>query len=153
MQTLLHELTTTLQKDDRLVIDGNLSKNKVLEGEQGGTSKVVEWKGGGLFIYAELMEFNAAFVKQIETADSAEALQNIWELMQKNAFLSYRVDPKKINQEKESFEALSLDEQKQFLIEVLDKNQLYVNLSELDDEEYGVSEEDKRLNRLFYSIK
>ncbi len=126
---------------------------KVVEGEQGGISKEVEWKGGGSFIYAELMEYNAVFVNQIEKADSVATLQDIWELMQKNAFLSCRVDPKTINNEKESFEELSLEEQKQFLIEVLDKNQLYINLSELEDEEFGVSEEDKKLNRAFYSEK
>ncbi|MCG2769906.1 MAG: hypothetical protein L6435_16240 [Anaerolineae bacterium] len=45
---------------------------------------------------------------------------------------------------------MSLDGQKRFLLQVLDKNQLYVNLSEIDDTDYRVSEEDKRLNRMFY---
>jgi len=35
-------------------------------------------------------------------------------------------------------------------LECIDKNHLYVNSSEIDDEEYGVSEEDKKLNREFY---
>ncbi len=30
------------------------------------------------------------------------------------------------------------------------RNQLYVNLSEIDDEDFKVSDEDKELNRLFY---
>lgn len=34
---------------------------KVLEGEQGGISKAVEWKGGGSFIYAELMPHSLNF--------------------------------------------------------------------------------------------
>jgi adenine-specific DNA-methyltransferase len=45
---------------------------------------------------------------------------------------------------------LSLADQKRFLLEVLDKNQLYVNLSEIEDTDYRVSEEDKRLNGMFY---
>ena len=36
------------------------------------------------------------------------------------------------------------------LAELLDKNQLYVNLSEIEDEDFGVSEEDKALNKKFY---
>jgi len=36
------------------------------------------------------------------------------------------------------------------LLECLDKNHLYVNYNEIDDEEYGVSVKDKRLNREFY---
>lgn len=39
---------------------------------------------------------------------------------------------------------------KKLLVELLDKNQLYVNLSEIDDEDFGVGEEDKKLNSLFY---
>ena len=35
-------------------------------------------------------------------------------------------------------------------LELLDKNQLYVNLSEIEDEDFGVSAEDKALNRAFY---
>ena len=45
---------------------------------------------------------------------------------------------------------LGLADQKRFLLEILDKNQLYVNLSEIDDADYQVSDEDKRLNRQFY---
>ena len=43
-----------------------------------------------------------------------------------------------------------LETQKKLLVELLDKNQLYVNLSEIDDEDFEVSEEDKALNRAFY---
>ena len=44
-----------------------------------------------------------------------------------------------------------LAKQKQLLTELLNKNQLYVNLSEIDDVDFGVSEEDKALNRAFYA--
>jgi adenine-specific DNA-methyltransferase len=43
-----------------------------------------------------------------------------------------------------------LDKQKKLLAELLNKNQLYVNLSEIDDKDFGVSDEDKKLNRSFY---
>ncbi len=46
---------------------------------------------------------------------------------------------------------LSIDDQKRFLLECLDKNHLYVNYSEIDDEEYGVGKEDKKLNSAFYN--
>ena len=35
-------------------------------------------------------------------------------------------------------------------MELLDKNRLYVNLSEIEDADFGVSEADKALNRVFY---
>ena len=60
------------------------------------------------------------------------------------------IEPKTINKNISDFEELSLNEQKQFLIEILDKNQLYVNYSELEDKDYNINEADIRLNRLFY---
>lgn len=124
----------------------------VINGDPSGVSKKVNWKGGGSFIYAELKQSNATFVEQIEAAKYTASLWKIWEQMQETGFISYRIQPKTINAEKSSFEELSLEEQKQFLIELLDKNQLYVNYSEIDDETYQVSEEEKRLNRDFYRL-
>ena len=40
--------------------------------------------------------------------------------------------------------------QKHRLAELLDKNQLYINLSEIEDADFGVSEADKVLNKAFY---
>jgi adenine-specific DNA-methyltransferase len=60
------------------------------------------------------------------------------------------VDYAHLDEHAEEFAQLSLVDQKRFLLEVLDKNQLYVNLSEMDDSDYGVSEEDERPNRMFY---
>ena len=71
--------------------------------------------------------------------------------MKEKAFLSYKIEPKVIDKHAKDFEDLSIENQKRFLLECLDKNHLYVNYSEIDDEEYGVNEEDKRLNREFYS--
>jgi adenine-specific DNA-methyltransferase len=70
--------------------------------------------------------------------------------MQAQAFLSYKVDVSAVNEHAEDFAALALEEQKRFLLEVLDHNALYVNLSEIDDADYDMSEEDKRLNAQFY---
>lgn len=123
---------------------------KVIDGEQGGISKSVDWQGGGSVVVCELMQWNARYVDQIQAAQSAEELQALWQKMQEQAFLSYRVDYAHFDEHAEEFARLSLAGQKRFLLEVLDKNQLYVNLSEIDDTDYEVSEEDKRLNRQFY---
>jgi len=125
---------------------------KVIEGEQGGISEEVDWKGGGSFVYAALMKYNAKYIDWIEEANSKKALQAIWEVMQDNAFLSYKVEPKVVNKEKDLFDELTLAEQKQFLIEVLDNNQLYVNYSEIDDEEFDIPEDVRKLSHKFYSL-
>lgn len=124
----------------------------VINGDQTGISKAVGWKGGGDFVYLELMKWNENFADEIKKAKTKEELKKLWERMKEKAFLSYKVDVKAIDEHAKDFEDLSIDDQKRFLYECLDKNHLYVNYSEIDDEEYGVSEEDKKLNREFYNV-
>ena len=125
---------------------------KVIAGEQGGISKSVSWQGGGSFVYCELMQWNEHFVQRILAAPDKATLQAIWDEMREKAHLSYRLDVQQFDAHAGEFADLSLEDQRRFLMEVLDKNQLYVPLSEMDDETYGVSDEDKRLNRLFYGV-
>lgn len=46
----------------------------------------------------------------------------------------------------------SLDAQKHLLAKLLDKNQHYVNLSEIEDADFAVCAEDKALNKKFYDL-
>jgi adenine-specific DNA-methyltransferase len=102
------------------------------------------------FVYLELMKWNENFVEKILSAKTKDELKKLWETMKEKAFLSYKVDVKTIDEHAKDFDDLSIENQKRFLLECLDKNHLYVNYSEIDDEEYGVEEEDKKLNREFY---
>jgi len=122
----------------------------VIKGDNIGITNEINWQGGGDFVYLELMKWNENFVEKIRKAKTKEELKNLWETMKEKAFLSYKVDIKTIDKHAKDFEDLSIEDQKRFLLECLDKNHLYVNYSEIDDEEYGVSEEDKKLNREFY---
>ena len=121
---------------------------KVIDGEQGGISKDVNWQGGGSFVYAELKNDAQDFKERILEATSSEELLELFELAKQSSFLSYRVDPKKLKSPE--FLKLSIAEQKQILTEIIDNNNLYVNYSDIDDKEYQVSEQDKKLNREFY---
>lgn len=127
-------------------------KNVIL-GEQSGISKAMNWQGGGSFVYMELKKYNQTFMEQIEASKDTETLSRIWEQMKAKSFLNYNVDMKKQDEHLEQFKALSLAEQKQLLCELLDKNQLYVNLSSLHDADFACSEEEKRLNHDFYQNK
>jgi adenine-specific DNA-methyltransferase len=107
------------------------------------------------FIYCELMEYNEAFMERIHAAQSSEALVQIWREMAEGSFLNWYVNPSMPEEAVNDFIALGqepngLQKQKHLLAELLDKNQLYVNLSEIDDVQFNVSEEDKALNRAFY---
>ena len=121
---------------------------KVIKGEQGGISKAVNWTGGGSFVYAELKNDAQDFKNSIFEATTTEELLELFEIAKKSSFLSYRIDPKKLK--KNEFEKLSLAEQKQILSEIIDNNNLYVNYSDIDDIDYGISAQDKKLNHAFY---
>ncbi len=110
----------------------------------------MDWQGGGDFVRCDLLQWNEAHVASIQAATSHEELKELWNELQHHTFLSYRVDVDAINENADSFDDLTLEEQKHFLLETLDHNALYVNLSEIDDADYEVSEEDKRLNAQFY---
>ena len=123
----------------------------VVNGDSTGISKSVDWCGGGDFVYCELAKANQTFVDSIQEAKTHEELSAIWNVLQAKAFLSYRVTPKAFDAS--DFAELSVEEQKEFLIETLDKNLLYVPLSEIDDETYAISDADKQLNRQFFGLE
>jgi adenine-specific DNA-methyltransferase len=127
----------------------------VLDGEDGGISQSVNWRGGGDFIYCELMKYNEASVDRIKAAKSNAEMLKIWQDMAEGSFLNWYVNPERPEEAINAFEAIGreekgLEKQKRLLAELLDKNQLYINLSEIDDAQFNVSEEDKALNRAFY---
>jgi len=147
METMLDRLHKVIGKEN--------SKGKlhpVIENyDENGISKSVKWKGGGNFIYCELMKYNEKSIDKIKSAKSNKELLIIWKEMVEHYFLNYDVNVKKFNDNQEEFKKLSLDKQKKLLVEMVNKNQLYVNLSEIDDAQFKVSKEDKELNKKFYT--
>ena len=113
--------------------------------------KVIEKQGEGDFLYCELMEYNEIFMKRIQSAQSSEELLDIWRGMSNESFLKWYVKPEMPTEAEDHFIAIDdVEEQKRCLVDLLDKNQLYVHLSEIEDEKFDVSEADKDLNKKFY---
>ncbi|NMC58445.1 MAG: site-specific DNA-methyltransferase [Candidatus Methanofastidiosa archaeon] len=112
-------------------------------------------KSSDEFIYFELLKYNEMFIERIQTVDNFDELQGILQDLAKYSFLNWYINPEMPEEAMNDFIAIGkekqgLEKQKKLLVELLDKNQLYVNLSEIDDERFAVSEEDKRLNKAFY---
>lgn len=130
--------------------DSVVRLKNVIDGEQGGISKAVGWNGGGSFVYCELAKSNMRYVDEIQEATSTSQINDIYSRIIATGFISSRVNPKSIDENGEEFGALSLDDQKRFLMELLDMNLLYVNYCDIDDEEYNISDSDKSFTRSFY---
>lgn len=126
---------------------------KVIDGEQGGVSSAVDWQGGGSFIYCELAKCNQEFADTVASSKTDNDLTVLLERVLKSGFISSKVNPSEIAGAASDFEALSLEDKKRFVLELLDKNMLYVNLSDIDDEDYGISEADKAFTRSFYGLE
>jgi adenine-specific DNA-methyltransferase len=135
--------------------DSVIRLKNVIKGDVTGISPYedVKWQGGGSFVYLKLKKYNQTFIEQIEAAKDTDSLLQIWEQMKAKSFLNYNVDIKKQDEHLDDFKALSLNEQKQHLCELLDKNQLYVNLSSLHDADFACTEDEKKVTKDFYQIK
>ncbi|MGX7078529.1 DNA methyltransferase [Globicatella sanguinis] len=122
---------------------------KVINGEQGGISKNVEWQGGGSFVYCELLEDGQRLIDKIQSA-SSETIQSVKDEIYHSEQIVPYILTSDLEKADKYFNTLSLEEQKQVLIELIDKNKLYVNYSSIDDEDYQISEGDKNFSRSFY---
>ena len=125
---------------------------KVINGEQGGISQDVAWSGGGSFIYAELMDKNATFIDAVLNSKHSDELKAIFDDMKTTLDFDFRVDLQEVDQSiwDENFEM-----QKKILVKIIDKNQLYHNYSEIDDEtiKSQLSQSDYDFNKSFYGEK
>lgn len=123
--------------------------NNVIEGEQGGMSKGLNWQGGGSFVYVELMEKNKGFIDAIRKCDTQNDVDQLFNFMLEEAEIDFRVDLEKV---KDTLHKLSLDDQKKTLFKIIEKNQLYYNYSEIDDENVRdlISDSDYKFNKSFY---
>lgn len=125
----------------------------VVNGDQTGISKAVNWQGGGSFIYLELAKNNQNAIENIQKANNWAELMTFFEEMYEKYFLSYNVRIKefkeKISQEG-AFKNLPLERQKQIFAKMLDLNQLYINVSDMEDTRFGLSQADIALTKDFY---
>lgn len=122
---------------------------KVLDGEQAGISKAVNWQGGGSFVYCELKELNHKYINEIQVADDNK-LNDLYKEITDSEFISYKADINKLKESEQDFKELTTEDKRNFLIQVLDKNLLYVNYCDMEDEDLAVTEEEKAFARSFY---
>lgn len=134
---------------DELVINRMKS---VIKGENSGISKSIGWTGGGSFIYCELKELNQYFLNKINNAGSDIQLIKLFNEIAHSRFISTKVNPNNLDSNVNDFEKLSLEDKRKLLIQLLDLNMLYVNYSDIEDEDYSVSAAEKSFNKSFYGV-
>ena len=128
---------------------------KVIEGEQGGISKLENWHGGGSFVYMELAEKNEQAVRLISACKNLEELISIFDELCNKYFLHYNVRIKEFREEVKTdrFQSLPLKEQKEMFCRMLDLNQLYINADDRKDNNSGLSTNDIAITEDFYRLR
>lgn len=123
---------------------------QVIAGEQGGVSKAQEWKGGGSFVYVELAEQSEKLMRELQDAATTDEVQGVLDQATERGLLRPSVLPDQLADSALEFAQLSLDEQKRAVAELIDKNRLYINASDAEDAELGLSEADIAFTKSFY---
>lgn len=149
---LKRQFITTEQMD---YIDTTLKERLIntSKGDDSVLSKEVNWKGGASFTYMELMKNNQSYIDTITECTTSSQLIEIKNELRNSNFIRYEVKDENLFDENNQFDTLFIDEQKEILIKILDKNHLYVNYSEMDDTQFEISDEVKKFNREFYEVK
>lgn len=126
---------------------------KVLCGEQGGISELVEWQGGGAFVYCELAKWNEKAKEEINSCNNLDEIKSLFTDLCDKYYLDYNLKVKEFKNKtivEDEFIKLPLEEQKYMFLTMLDLNQLYVQATEMEDSKFDISEEDQSLTRMFY---
>ena len=140
------------QLDSHIELAKTRLKN-VIAGDETGISKIVNWKGGGSFIYCELKKLNENYAEEIKHANTKDELSDIWKRMFDTGFISCFANKDKVLNMIKDPNNTSIDDMKKVLMELLDKNQLYVNYEDMNDENFKVSNIDKEFTESFYNAK
>ena len=134
--------------------DSVVRLQNVINGDQTGISKSVNWQGGGSFVYLELAKKNETALEQISDCKSLEELTELFDELCSKYFLHYNVRVKEFRKEIESerFKQLNLKQQKEMFSRMLDLNQLYVNTDDRHDKNTGLTEDDIAITEDFYQL-
>lgn len=136
--------------------DSTVRMQNVINGDQSGVSKLVNWKDGKDLVICELAKWNQTAKEKLINCNKLDELVKYFDEMYEKYFLNYNLKIKEFREKvinEETFKNLNLKEQKKMFITMLDNNQLYVNKSEMADKIFGISKEDQDLTSLFYSAK
>lgn len=139
-----------IEQLDYLQNDSISRLKNVISGEQTGISSTINWQGGGSFVYCELKQLNEHYIEKVMSISTEEELIELLEKIKNSGFISYKINPSDINTASKDFNDLSIDDKRKLIIELLNKNFLYVNYCDMEDSEFEVSPEEKTFTNCFY---
>ncbi|STO30765.1 Modification methylase MboII [Fusobacterium necrogenes] len=127
----------------------------VIEGEQGGISKNINWQGGGEFLYLEFAKYNEEAKEKIKNCETSEELENLFDELYNKYYLNYNLNIKNFKKLiiTSEYKNLSLDDKKKMYLSMLDLNSMYINYEDMEDDKFKLSDSDIKLTKQFYGGK
>ena len=110
----------------------------------------IEMNNESALAYFELLEDNESLVSEVQSATKSDEIRIVLKKAIDDGKLIPSVLPSDLKNAEEKFKNLNIEEQKNLVMELLNKSKLYVNLSDMEDEDYKVNEADKKFTRSFY---
>ncbi len=111
--------------------------------------RVSKCLGDENFISCELFPVNESFLIEIEKANTHKELSSILDQIFDKGFVNWHVDRDELKSNK--LNQLKLPELKNVLRSILDFNDWYLPLSEIEDNDFSISSTNKTLNKRFYN--
>jgi adenine-specific DNA-methyltransferase len=133
--------------------DSIVRLKNVINGENSGISKAVDWQGGGAFISFELLKINEQLMQEILKNKSLEQDELTFKKIINTGIISLDVPGEFIKEKAPDWKSFSSNERKQFLIRLLDLNYLYLPFTERADTDFKMERHDIGLNEAFYQTK
>ena len=108
------------------------------------------------FIFCELAPYNEKAKEEINNCNTLKELEKLFDTLYDKYFLNYNLKVKEFKEKvmkEENFKALTLEQQKEMFLTMLDLNQMYVQYSEMTDSKYCIDKVFQELTNKFYSDK
>lgn len=104
------------------------------------------------FVYAGLAPANAPLMQQIRQAENKQALQAIARKIAQSSYASYSLRASASSLEAAVASSEDVDAVRKGLLDALDKNWMYIPLPEMEDTDWKLDAESKKLTRQFYNL-
>lgn len=123
---------------------------KVIAGDKTGISKVVGWKGGGSFVFCELADHNEKTIAKAQSAADSETLLAVIDELVERGELRPEVLPDSLEKHRDDFLELEFFDQKRVVLDLINKDRLYIAFADRDDTAYEVRDDDRAFSVNFY---
>ena len=137
-------------------VSNYLNRQFILIEQLENTHQIIKERFEGFdYTYLELAKNNQNAIEQIQSCESYEDLVAFFNEMCDKYFLHYNVKVKDFKEKickEENFKKLTLDQQKIMFAKMLDLNQLYVNVSDMEDKKFALSKDDIAFTKDFYQL-